>query len=346
LDKVNPLSVSVIIPTYNRKHFLQDTLLSLAVQKFPFSRFEVIVVDDGSTESAQEVHTRAYPFPLHTIRQANQGDAIARNTGAEKSQADLLVFLDDDILIGEEYLAAIVAGHGDSKNRIVIGSEILWLDEQRLPALQDVGPDAQMNGSDLERIEFTAVCSNNMSILRGAYQAVGLMQNLDFPGSSMWCDLDFSYRASQKGFEFFRSKRAVCWHRDYVSKNLENQKKRWKEAAYRAVALFAKYPSLVRHLPMFEDKAPVDWRKDSPGMILRKFARQIAAAKPAMGVLEFSEKALARKQDTHPLVQSLQRWIIGGTIYRGYRQGLRDKSLLSSSFKDRDHSGLEPGVKA
>jgi glycosyltransferase involved in cell wall biosynthesis len=317
----------VIIPTYNRKEFLQNTLQFLAAQTFPFSRFEVIVVDDGSTKTAEDVLTGEYPFTIQYIQQSNQGDAIARNTGADRSKADLLVFVDDDILVGKDYLAAIVAGHAGSKNRIVVGLDFLWLDEHRIPTQENWDVRSAPEGPDLEKIDFTAVCSNNMSILRDSYYAVGLMQNLDFPGSSIWCDIDFSYRAFLKGFEFYRSSGAVCWHRDYVSKNLENQKRRWKEAAFRAVTLFEKYPSLVQQLPMFDDKTPVNWRGDSARTILRKMARKVAASKPVMGALELTEKVMDREGRSPDLVQYLHRWIIGGTIYQGYREGLRERSL-------------------
>jgi glycosyltransferase involved in cell wall biosynthesis len=327
---VDPLFISVIIPTYNRKQFLKETLRTLAVQTFPFSCFEVIVVEDGSTDPAQEVTNGEYPFHLQYIFQANQGDAIARNTGVEKSQGELLVFLDDDILVSQDYLSAIVSGHTTTKNRIIVGMEYLWLDEERLPSVGGTAEGASTEQTELEPIDFTAVCSNNMSILRESYYAVGSMQNLDFPGSSIWCDIDFSYRACLKGFEFYRSPSAICWHRDYVSKNLENQKRRWREAAFRAVTLFEKYPLLVRQLPMFDDKIPVIWREDSASMILRKSARRVASSRAVMWTLETTEKTLRIRGAPHPFIQSLRRWIIGGTIYQGYREGLREKSLPRS----------------
>src|SRR5262245_22699266 len=43
------------------------------------------------------------------------------------------------------------------------------------------------------------------------------MQDLGFPGSSMWCDIDLAYRAYQQGFDFRRSTQARCWHRDYFA---------------------------------------------------------------------------------------------------------------------------------
>lgn len=61
------VDVSVIIPTYNRRESLQRTLESLAQQTFSTDDFEVIVVDDGSTDSTAQIQQIEWPFTLHLI---------------------------------------------------------------------------------------------------------------------------------------------------------------------------------------------------------------------------------------------------------------------------------------
>jgi glycosyltransferase involved in cell wall biosynthesis len=318
--------VSVIIPTYNRVRSLQDTLKSLAEQTLAASRFEVIVVDDGSTEKVENRFLDGFPFVLHYIYQDNQGDAEARNTGAQNSSADLLVFLDDDVIVGKDYLAAIVEAHEDSTNKIVVGTQILWIEEGNPPTGGSEIPGYQLGDQSLTKIKFSDVCSNNMSIRRESYHSIGLMESLNFSGSSMWCDVDFSYRAYLKGFGFYLSNKAVCWHRDYVLENFENQKTRWREAAYRAVTLFEKYPQLSQEIPMFVDKTPIDLRFDSLELVLRKLARQLTSSQLFMWVLEILEGFLSERNIFDGFTRHLQRWIIGGYIYRGYRSGLQEKS--------------------
>ena len=90
--------VSVIIPCYNQARFLSETIESALVQSHRY--FEIIVVDDGSTDRPQDI-VASYSG-ARCITQANQGLATARNVGMRASRGDYLVFLDaDDRLLPE-----------------------------------------------------------------------------------------------------------------------------------------------------------------------------------------------------------------------------------------------------
>ncbi|MBK8900856.1 MAG: glycosyltransferase family 2 protein [Anaerolineaceae bacterium] len=316
-------TVSIIIPTYNRRAFLCETLDSLAQQRFPKHNFEVIVVDDGSMDGTEAVAAKTFPFTLRYFWQPNQGDAEARNLGVNHSQADILVFLDDDILVEPDYLAHLVEAHNASTNRIVVGTEHLWIEETNPLFNRPSVSTAHNDTKQLEELDFVDICSNNMSIRREEFFQVGMMQKLDFPGSSIWCDVDFAYRAFCQGFEFYRSVEAVCWHRDYVKRDLESHKRRMKETAYRAAALFQKYPDLQAHLPMFSDKTPINWQKDSVRLIVRKFGRILSSTSFILWILEKFALVLSKYFSSSSLFQALLRWIVGGHIFQGYRAGLR-----------------------
>jgi glycosyltransferase involved in cell wall biosynthesis len=82
-----------VIPCYNQAHFLGEAIESVLSQTYP--HFEVVVVDDGSTDNTQEVASR-YPGVRCVRQEDNQGLAAARNTGIRRSRGEYLVFLDAD----------------------------------------------------------------------------------------------------------------------------------------------------------------------------------------------------------------------------------------------------------
>ncbi|WP_201352030.1 glycosyltransferase family 2 protein [Hydrogenimonas urashimensis] len=92
-ERTDP-SVSVIIPTYNRRRYLDEAIESVLAQRY--EPLELIVVDDGSTDGTQEIVAR-YPF-IRYIYQENAGQAAARNRGIREATGEFLAFLDSDDL--------------------------------------------------------------------------------------------------------------------------------------------------------------------------------------------------------------------------------------------------------
>mgnify|MGYP001226513623 CR=1 FL=1 len=91
--------VSVIIPVYNQHLSLSITLNLFNKQTYDNSLFEVIVVDDGSDDSAEKYireKKNDFSYSLKFIRQRNQGRASARNTGVKYAQGEILIFNDSD----------------------------------------------------------------------------------------------------------------------------------------------------------------------------------------------------------------------------------------------------------
>lgn len=86
--------VSVIIPLYNKERTIQRAVDSVLVQSF--ADFELIIIDDGSTDKSLEIASQYDDSRIKIIQQANAGPGAARNVGIEEANADLLAFLDAD----------------------------------------------------------------------------------------------------------------------------------------------------------------------------------------------------------------------------------------------------------
>lgn len=116
-------TLSVVIPTFNRKGSLQKTLDGLARQTYPASQFEAVVVSDGSTDGTDVLlreYARTSPYTLQVICQPNGGPARARNNGIENARGEVVVFLDDDVEPSPEALAVHAAHHERQAGRVVI----------------------------------------------------------------------------------------------------------------------------------------------------------------------------------------------------------------------------------
>jgi glycosyltransferase involved in cell wall biosynthesis len=94
--------VSVIIPAYNAEAFLGETLDSVLAQSYP--NLEIIVVDDGSTDATPRL-LDSHGDRVRVLRQANAGQAAARNYGAREAHGELLAFLDSDDLWDTDKIA-------------------------------------------------------------------------------------------------------------------------------------------------------------------------------------------------------------------------------------------------
>jgi glycosyltransferase involved in cell wall biosynthesis len=102
--------VSVIIPTYNRSGLLERTVESLLAQNYPADRFEIILVDNASTDDTPHVIARlvALNACVRRMKEPRRGAHFARNAGATVSLGEILYFTDDDMIADPNLLATIV----------------------------------------------------------------------------------------------------------------------------------------------------------------------------------------------------------------------------------------------
>jgi len=92
--------VSVIIPTYNRAHFLAEAINSVLEQTY--KNYEIIVIDDGSTDGTSEI-VKQFGNKIRYFYQENRGPSAARNTGIKNAIGDLVAFIDsDDVWLPEK----------------------------------------------------------------------------------------------------------------------------------------------------------------------------------------------------------------------------------------------------
>jgi glycosyltransferase involved in cell wall biosynthesis len=131
---------SIVMPVYNRPQYMhREAIASVLAQTF--KDYELIVVDDGSTDDTQAV-LASYGSQLKVLRQPNSGAETARHNGARHAQGEYIVFLDSDDLLCSGALEAYdhVIKECSSSPPLIIGSWVEFEDGSPLPAEVNTKP--------------------------------------------------------------------------------------------------------------------------------------------------------------------------------------------------------------
>lgn len=195
--------VSVVVAAHNAARTLEDCLSSL--QRLNYPNYEVIVVNDGSTDKTGEIISR---FPFKGITTGNQGVSAARNEGLRAASGDIVAYIDSDANADPDWLRCLattymkfpVAGVGGPN---LVPAEDNWIAKcvYRAPG----GPTQVM--FDDQYAEHIPGC--NMSFLKSALDKVGGFDPIFTAAAD---DVDICWRLIDKGYKIGFSPSALVWH--------------------------------------------------------------------------------------------------------------------------------------
>lgn len=138
---MNTPKISALFSTFNRAELLREALAALQCQTLAKEDFEVIIVDDGSSDRTREV-VSAYEstLPLYYVYQSNQGLAEGKNHGVRLAKAPVVVFMDDDDVAAPDLLEQHLRAHlrYQDINTAVLGYTDLRSDLSKLPLMHFV----------------------------------------------------------------------------------------------------------------------------------------------------------------------------------------------------------------
>ncbi len=236
------LRASVIIPAYNAERLLQRSLRALASQTIPQDQYEVIVVDDGSTDGTARV---AEAEGARVLKLNHVGPAAARNAGAEVAQADILVFTDADCEPAPDFLERLLAPFDAP---VVSGARGVYRTQQRSLIARFVQLEYEDRYQRIAKIEAK---EGTVDALDTSYAAYRRHVFLDAGGfdtrylNAAVEDHELSYRLARAGHIFRFVPDAVVYH-SHV-KDVRDYARRKFRIGYWKAFLSRQNPDYARH---------------------------------------------------------------------------------------------------
>lgn len=217
--KLENLSLTVIVPTFNRSHILKKCLDSLISQDTDKSDYEIIVVDDGSSDGTPELVksiTNTSRVSLSYYRQENKGPAAARNLAIRNSKGRILLFLGDDIITAPSLIKEHLNSHNRyrEENLAVLG-KVVWSKEvQRTPFIRFLDKNDVQFCHPLDSNPVRESCkyfySSNVSLKKNLLMGCGFFDE-DFKYAACE-DIELGYRLQKQGMLISYNEMAVGFH--------------------------------------------------------------------------------------------------------------------------------------
>lgn len=322
------MKLSVIMPTYNRAQLLPRSVGAIFDQTLNPDQYEVLVVDDGSTnETVTQLQRLASRCSFRHLSQAHQGAAVARNLGIREARFPILVFIQDDIIVSADFLKEHLRFHEEfpDSNFALVGYTT-WHPELKVTPfmhwLEHGGPQF-----DYDRLipngpaDHLAFYTSNLSLKRALVWPHELMDpDFHLEGTPTYDDTEWGWRLYQKGMRLYYRPAAKAYHDD--PKNLQQICLRQERLGYISHRLFRKHPQL--RMAGKNEGAWQQLRRLKTGFLSDRRRYQLTDWVLRPWLISRLE-ALATRWQERVSCPLLYKIVCGYHYNIGYRRGLRKK---------------------
>ncbi len=243
------VAVSVVVPTYNRRSILRKTLLAYSSQTLAPDQFEVLIVDDGSTDDTTAM-VRAFkaPFALRMLAQSHQGPNAARNLAIRAAQGEVVVLTGDDMIPEPNFLEEHLKFHRShpGETEAMLGF-IDWSPElpitrfMRYIVAPEGGQQFAFHAVKGGKADFRMFYTSNVSLKRALLARQACLFDTDFAFPA-YDDVEFGYRLAQQGLQLNFNTRAIAKHHHAITP--ASFAERQRKAGQMAALLARKHPAL------------------------------------------------------------------------------------------------------
>lgn len=234
MDNIHP-DVSVIIPAYNQADYLEYAIQSVLSQSF--ANFEVVVVNDGSTDNTENILTEISDKRIRVIWQPNSGLSAARNTGIRISSAPLITLLDSDDFFLPEKLSVLVSYLDNHPEIGMVSGGTVLVDQESKPFRQIIKTPEAIQLPEL--LFSNPFVPSSVVMRRSWFDMVGL-----FDETLRACeDWDLWLRMASAGCQFAWVEQPLAAYRFHLGQ-MTRDSGRMRNAIFKTLGKFFDQPRL------------------------------------------------------------------------------------------------------
>ncbi len=235
--------LSIIVPAYNAEKTIGYCLDSLLEQDYN-GDYEVIVVDDGSSDSTPDIVAKYERVKL--VRQSNAGPAVARNMGAKEARGEIIFFTDSDCMPENNWISEMLRPF---KDKGVVGVKGRYKTRQKEISARFVQMEYEDKYSYMLKSDYIDFIDTYSAGFRKDVFLELKGYDTDFPVACAE-DVDLSFRLSKKGYKMVFNPNAVVYHL-HPDRLWDYLRKKYKFAFWRIVAVKKNPDKLIRdsHTP-------------------------------------------------------------------------------------------------
>ena len=305
-----PLTLSVVVISWNQREFLERLVGELLDQDFPRDRYEIIVVDDGSTDGSREyLQLLTETNVRHVFGAENRGRAASRNAGIRAAVGEIVVMIDGDHTVQRSYLSILAERH--ERERCVIVGKSDFADDPDFRALNaylNEGGAAKLPSS--ARLPGRYFLTRSCAVPRDLLLEVGMFDE----SFSNWGgeDLDLGIRLEKSSVPIFGESRCLALHHHYRTLD-ELMDTMFVYGRDSIPTLLKRHPQLFRELNLH--RSLPDPANVNSGSAVARFFFRIVMVGPIYYMVLFVAESLRRHR--------LPRWVFDYLHLRQYTRGYR-----------------------
>jgi len=270
--------ITVVIPNYNGLRFLEECLQALYAQTPDTPEYEVVLVDNGSSDGSVEFVRENYPEVRIEALSENTGFSYAVNVGIEKAASEYVILLNNDTKVKSEFIKYLYEAMGARPQAFSVSAKMLMWDKPEL--IDDAGDRYCVFGWAFSRgkgkpselyhtpCEVFSACAGAAIYRRSVFDKIGLF---DVEHFAYMEDIDVGYRARIFGYRNYYEPRAEVIH--YGSASSGSRYNEWKASLASANNVYVVW----KNMPLLQ------WIINLPFLLVGFFAKFLFFCKKGMG---------------------------------------------------------------